>query len=88
MVLIGHDNEPLLVKNPATGREINVAPLFAAVAQLSEVKGSTSDLGQVIDNAIRAIALGEIDVSCTTYKNPKSLLYDLYLLKDTFDCMG
>lgn len=80
--------EQVIVKNPHTGNDVNVRPLFDFVKETGE--GTMQDAAKAVDNAIRHIVTcGDFD-----YKNEeempllKSVAIDLYRLRDAFEAMG
>lgn len=79
--------EPILVKNPNTGRHVNVAPLFDAMAQIGESgPESPESLRKAVTKAIRAINLAWDEASDATER--KDVNVDLYLLEDMFAAMA
>jgi len=77
--------EPILVKNPHTGRYINVAPLFDTLDQMGDTpSGSPLALRKIISRIIRQVNLSW-DGDATDQKNVN---YDLYQLEDMFGAMA
>jgi hypothetical protein len=77
--------EPILVKNPHTGRYVNIAPLFNTIELLADSpEGSVYNLKKTVSQIIRQVNLAW-DGSATVQKNVN---YDLYLLEDMFAAMA
>ncbi|WP_020599180.1 hypothetical protein [Spirosoma panaciterrae] len=77
--------EPILVKNPYTGRHINVAPLFDALDASGEhPDNSIVSLKTMVSRIIRRVNLNwEGDAT-----DQKNVNFDLYLLEDMFSAMS
>ncbi|WP_020597887.1 hypothetical protein [Spirosoma panaciterrae] len=77
--------DPILVKNPSTGRHINIAPLFDTIEAAGETpEGSVAGLKHLVARIIRRVNLSW-DGDATDQKNVN---YDLYLLHDMFEAMA
>ncbi len=83
--------EPILVKNPKTGKYINVAPLFECASELSDSKSDPQIdvIRDKIDDSIRF--LNTCNASDTMQFNPSAIQeinYHLYMIMDMFEAMN
>jgi len=81
-------SEPILVKNPNTGKLINLNPLFSTAFQLSDGKDfMLKNIKNKIDYAIRYLSTNEFRDDHFLSGCTKELVHDLYEIVDMFDEM-
>ena len=91
--------EPIWVKNPKTGKEVNVEPMFRLMNEECFAFGNTpKDLEERIDSVIQYIAqdtisneLEDSELDAGDFKKimfkQSSQIYNLYELRDMFQLM-
>lgn len=77
--------EPILVKNPLTGRYVNVAPMFSIIGEVFD--NDIKDVSNAVDKAIRTMCLHSEPDKCGTHEF-KDNLFVLYQVRDIFNLMA
>lgn len=79
--------EPILVKNPETGLEINVEPLFRIMGDGACSKDPIKNIISYLDRGIRHIGIYSEPFTNGIIQEPNETLYFLYMLRDTLEKM-
>jgi hypothetical protein len=79
--------EPIMVKNPHTNTVINIAPIFELLHQSGIKEESTKSMEAQMDTIIRFFSLQLLLEDGNEQQDRMSIMYHLYMLKDTFSLM-
>lgn len=82
------ENSLMLVKNPYTGKHINVKPLFRMAFEFgeSEANANMTSIKKKIEEVIRLISVNQFREECVE-ECVKDLTHNLYLITDMFEEM-
>ena len=78
--------EPILVKNPKTGRYVNVAPLFELVN--IEYEGEFTELADAVDRGAVTFAGSASEVMQHSHLEAAGIFYNLFGLRDAINNMA
>jgi hypothetical protein len=76
--------KPILVKNPETGLEINVEPLFRVMGDTAYSRDPISNIVSYLDVGIRHIGMFSEPFVCGKIQQPNDTLTFMYVLRDMF----
>ncbi len=79
--------KPILVKNPETGLEINVEPLFRIMEDAAYSKDPIKNITSYLDVGIRHIGIYSEPFVCGNVQQPNETLHFMYVLRDMFEAL-